>query len=363
MNAKLVESKSGSRPHFVTVKAKHKYSCDSDCAMFKCAKICSHTIACAYLDDQLQSFLNQATSVPNLYELAKSDMKQKAGKKPSKRKASSKSTIKAITEQKSNSPSCIVSTPPVIPTSIESVLSMNLSNSTSSNSTNTGSQVASSQSSSANFTSADTVSSPSVSLQGNVYATLTSCNSVQLSSFVQSPVASVTHVAPPLMTSTANTPYSCPQNININQAANALINVISQVLSGSSSATAVNPLAVTIDLNYLFWIVFVSGNISRCQGCANKIMRNADGKPLPPPNDLVVQHKEQVMFTNPNTGKYLMSREHRNVYYHARVNCIRQKFPSFTPIQHCRINRDTFTNFTEVHKDFIAKEFGLKAVM
>ena len=75
VNVKLVESKSGSRPHFVMVKAKHKYSCDSDCAMFKCAKICSHTIACAYLDDQLQPFLNQATSVPNLYELAKSDMK------------------------------------------------------------------------------------------------------------------------------------------------------------------------------------------------------------------------------------------------------------------------------------------------
>ena len=132
--------------------------------------------ACAYLDDQLQSFLNQATSVPNLYELAKSDTKQKAGKKPSKRKASSKSPIKAITEQKSNSPSCIVSTPPVIPTSIESVLSMNSSNSASSNSTNAESQVASSQSSSVNFTSADTVSCPSVSLQGNVYAM--SCNSV-----------------------------------------------------------------------------------------------------------------------------------------------------------------------------------------
>ena len=27
------------------------------------------------------------------------------------------------------------------------------------------------------------------------------------------------------------------------------------------------------------------------------------------------------------------------------------------------IDRNTFTKFTEVHKDFIAKEFGLKAVM
>ena len=65
LNAKLVESKSGSCPHFVTVKAKHKYACDCDCAMFKCAKICSHTIACAYIDDQLQPFLSQAITSPS----------------------------------------------------------------------------------------------------------------------------------------------------------------------------------------------------------------------------------------------------------------------------------------------------------
>ena len=89
-----------------------------------------------------------------------------------------------------------------------------------------------------------------------------------------------------------------------------LINVLSQVLSGSSSTTALNSPVSSIDLNYLFWIVFVSGNISRCQGCSNKIMQSADGKALPPPNDLVVQHKEQVMFTNPNTGKCQLSQEH-----------------------------------------------------
>lgn len=96
VNAKLVESKSGSRPHFVTVKADSKYACDSDCPMWKCSKICSHTIACAYIDGHLQYFLNQSTTSPNLYELAKSDTLKKAGKKPSKRKASTKSTTKAI---------------------------------------------------------------------------------------------------------------------------------------------------------------------------------------------------------------------------------------------------------------------------
>ena len=45
--AKLVESKSGQQPHYVTQKG-YKYCCDTDCAMWKCSRICSHTIACAY---------------------------------------------------------------------------------------------------------------------------------------------------------------------------------------------------------------------------------------------------------------------------------------------------------------------------
>ena len=80
VNAELVESKSGSRLHFVKVKADSKYAYDSDCPMWKCSKICSHTIACAYIDGHLQHFLNQSTTSPNLYELAKSDTLKKAGK-------------------------------------------------------------------------------------------------------------------------------------------------------------------------------------------------------------------------------------------------------------------------------------------
>jgi len=94
------------------------------------------------------------------------------------------------------------------------------------------------------------------------------------------------------------------------------------MISASSSATGLNPSVTGININYLFWFVFVSGNIARCQGCSGRIMRDAGGKPLPPPNDLVIQHKEQIMFNNPNTGKYQLSRDYRNVYYHARVNCI-----------------------------------------
>ena len=38
------------------------------------------------------------------------------------------------------------------------------------------------------------------------------------------------------------------------------------------------------------------------------------GKSLPPPDDLVLQYKEQVMYQNPKTGNSLMMYV---VYYHA----------------------------------------------
>ena len=67
----------------------------------------------------------------------------------------------------------------------------------------------------------------------------------------------------------------------------ALSSLLSQVLAGARSST--------IDQNHLFWIMLVSGNISHCQGCGGKILRDASNNPLPPPDDDVLQHKEQVL--------------------------------------------------------------------
>ena len=366
VNAKLVESKSGTRPHFVTVKAKYKYTCDSDCAMFKCAKICSHTIACAFIDNQLQPFISQAVTSPNLYELSKSGTADNPGKKPCKRKASSKSTLKALTELKSQSftSAATVSKQSTITAPVNSISTVNVESIaavTTSAPQAKAVNLLSVTSPSTHPAIYSSVSFSNISSQGTINS-ITSCSSVQVSNFVQSPVTSVTQVLPSAA-AIVSTPVSCHQSdqATINQATNALLGIISQVISGSS--TGLSPSVSSIDINYLFWIVFVCGNIARCQGCSGRIMRDASGKPLPPPDDLVIQHKEQVMFNNPNTGKYQLSRDYKNVYYHARLECVRQRFPTFVPIQHCRINRDTFVRFTQFHKDYIAKEFGLKALV
>ena len=201
VNAKLVESKSGSCPHFVTVKAKHKYLCDSDCAMFKCAKICSHIIVCAYIDDKLQPFISQAIASPSYYELAKADTVPNAGKKPCNWKASSKSTVKAIRELKSiNVSTTGVSTLSVTPPPICSLNAVNTEFVRTVSTTALKVMAVSLQqckSLSVTLTSAHPVMY--CSSQGSIHATITSCgSSVQLSNLVQSPITSITQDVPQL---------------------------------------------------------------------------------------------------------------------------------------------------------------------
>lgn len=67
---------------------------------------------------------------------------------------------------------------------------------------------------------------------------------------------------------------------------------------------------------------YLRGNISRCTGCGSRDLRNTEGKPHAPPEDLCLQHKEHVTFENPRTGTKQLSHDLRNVYYHARHRCI-----------------------------------------
>ena len=138
--------------------------------------------------------------------------------------------------------------------------------------------------------------------------------------------------------------------------ASPLQNPQSTVPHGPQSIVPLNPAQADI-----FLVMMLSGNISRCQGCSGKILRGGDGKPLPPPDDLVVQHKEYVLFQNPKSGIFQLSRELRNVYYHLRSSCI-SKFPSFQAGQQLRISKEALCKLSAVHKDHIAKEFSIQFI-
>ena len=51
----------------------------------------------------------------------------------------------------------------------------------------------------------------------------------------------------------------------------------------------------TVALCQPFWVTFLTPRISRCQGCLGQIHHGN------PPLDIVLQHKQQIVFQNPNT--------------------------------------------------------------
>ena len=132
-------------------------------------------------------------------------------------------------------------------------------------------------------------------------------------------------------------------------------------LQASTHTCCSPPLASDVhrpDVGSAFWLSFVHGNISRCNGYKGRIARGQDKKPLPPPDDLVIRHKENV-FLNPNTGVYQQSREARNVYYHPWRTCIAPHFKAFIPSQHINVDREILNKFVDCHHAPIEREFGL----
>ena len=52
----MVKSKMGLVPHLVTNKKESQYACDDKCPQFKSIAICSHVVAAAQTNDDLESF-------------------------------------------------------------------------------------------------------------------------------------------------------------------------------------------------------------------------------------------------------------------------------------------------------------------
>lgn len=108
-----------------------------------------------------------------------------------------------------------------------------------------------------------------------------------------------------------------------------------------------------------FWLVFIFGNISRCNGCKGKICRDVNKKLLPPPDDIVLGHKKFVVFQNPNSGIFEQSREKRNVYYHPWLTCIAPHFRDFNPDHHIIISEAMKVKLHSEHKKYLENEFGI----
>lgn len=99
--------------------------------------------------------------------------------------------------------------------------------------------------------------------------------------------------------------------------------------------------------------MFLHGNISQCQECGGKIEWEIDGSMPSVSADLIIQHKEFITFKNPNTDKIQQPKYLRNVYYHVKKSCIRQKFPFFNSQQQFHIKNEVRVRLTELHSSYI----------
>ena len=95
--ARLVKSSSSPHPHIVTTHKSNKnlYYCDDKCAMFKEFSLCSHVVAVAECNGDLNAFLDaiSSTCAPNLTAIANQGLPKGAGRKGGIPKCKRKSAV------------------------------------------------------------------------------------------------------------------------------------------------------------------------------------------------------------------------------------------------------------------------------
>lgn len=284
-HARMVESKTGKRPHLVTSGKSGKFMCDSDCPNFKSLGICSHVVSTAEVNSQLPSFIDyfkKQNKAPNVSVLAKTDLPRGQGRKggapPRKRK-------------KMGTPESRI---PFNPAPVQTTP-------VSYNPTGTGSPILQS-------------SSPQSGHFGTPSAAAAAPSSAHAASCP--PGAVLPPNAPPPFRpsaqppSVASTPLARIRNVNARGVSGNVF--VSQVPAAHSETRPFN-------------LHFIKGNISRCAGCKGQYV-----KPAVPPWNLCIQHEEWRQVTFPNSP--MPSSVFSNVYYHASLPCVRVNWPSFLPV-------------------------------
>ena len=99
---------------------------------------------------------------------------------------------------------------------------------------------------------------------------------------------------------------------------------------------------------------FVCGNIRVCQSCRDSF-RLADGSPRSPPLDLCVAHLGKRQYWNSTSNTWCVPSRETNSHYCARVVCIQFTFPTFILV----VPEEVRAKLTDVHKDYLSREFSL----
>ena len=76
------------------------------------------------------------------------------------------------------------------------------------------------------------------------------------------------------------------------------------------------------------------------------------------PLDIVLQHKEQIVFQNPNTGTWQLSRDLRT-HYHVSHKCVVSKYPNFNPSHDLKVSSAVRQRLDDCHFRIVTTAFGI----
>jgi len=252
----MVVSHSGQWPHLVIPGKGGQFKCDEHCLNYKSLGICSHTVAVAHVNNQLNKFLlwfQKTKRRPNITSLSTHSMPPGRGKKGNQQshKRAPKEPIVNWVDQLQN----------------ELYLG-----------------------SSANeFTLSDS----GTNIFTSYYCTNPYSNSFNMPFTYKPSVA----------------PHSMPARF-----LPPLLMAEAPLLSEEQSPFRLTPSLTMAEEQSPFRLWFISGNISKCAGCNNKY-----SKPAIPPFDLCIQHKEWRTFIPTPGGesqsKFAPAYYHLNLLY------------------------------------------------
>ena len=147
---------------------------------------------------------------------------------------------------------------------------------------------------------------------------------------IPTPLSPLSSSVPYISQESSSVPYVSPQSGSISQLSRASTSACSPCVTQSPSQRP--------SVESQFWVAFIFGNVSRCQGCKGRIARGENKSLLPPPNDIVLGHKEHVVYQNARSGLFEQSAEKRNVYYHPWRTCVVPHFTHFNAAHHIYIS-------------------------
>ena len=303
---KMVASRKGKRPHLVTRNKGGKFSCDNDCPNWKSIGFCSHSIAVAQVNGQLEEFCNilrKSKRLPSISQLVLTGLPAGLGNKGNrvnrKRKSEEASSRVSLT------------TPPIASScsSLETTSSCNLPSLPGPSYDPVGRSVW-------------TTLAPPPYTYGTVFQQHTTYNPSVHCSVNTGDMHMPTHYT----MGTISPPYCVPQ-------------------SGSPDSL--------VSTNEEFLICFRSGNISVCNGCRNKFDKQAKA-----PHDLCIKHQEWRLFTSPVSHQ--PDKRFSNAYYHCNPTCVLARWPYFVPSNSWLIvSDDVKQRLHEIHKEYIYIHFGV----